>query len=350
MWQKKYGELLKWVMEMYNIDCDALALEIHISASAIRQWENGRNFPSKDLLDALYTFLMKVVNQPEQQGLSNHLIKQISKSIPEAKDLIAWENDCVGEILVNTLKMCYANGKTGKNESMLHNTAYKSIGRTQAVVFDFDGTLTDSAVAKTTWESIWTALEYDVSECRALHRRFDNGEITHVEWCRLTTEKFCAKKLHKNIMDGIAENIQLLAGCEEVFQQLKDHNIKVYIVSGSILCVIQSVLKGLTMYVDAIKANDFKFSSDGYFNDIIGTKYDFSGKADFVREIGANLKISEKDILFIGNSYNDKFVSETNAMTLCINPKNTDPSDRTVWNECIQECTDLRQILSFVKF
>lgn len=352
VWQKRYGELLKWVLEMYNVDCDELAEKINISASAIRQWENGRNFPSKTLLENLYTFLIQVVNQPEQERLSNHLIKQIIKFVPEAKELIDRKNGDVGKILVDTLRMCYAYGKTEKNVQCLYNdnVVYESTGRTQAVVFDFDGTLTDGTAVKTTWESIWTAIGYDVEECRTLHRRFDNGEITHVEWCRLTREKFCAQKLHKRIVDEIAEKIYLLAGCEEVFQHFKDHNIKLYIVSGSILCVIQNVLKGLTMYVDAIKANDFKFSSDGYLEEIIGTKYDFAGKADFVREVAANLKISEKDILFIGNSYNDKFVSETNAKTLCINPKNTDPSDRAIWNECIQECTDLRKILRFVQF
>jgi len=227
---------------------------------------------------------------------------------------------------------------------------FKPSGFTRAVVFDFDGTLTEVSSVRTTWESIWVALGYDVQECRDLHTEFDKKRITHEQWCDLTTAKFKAKNLHRDCLSDIADSIKLIHGCHDVFHELHKRFIKIFIVSGSILFVIQKVINGLYKYVDDVKANDFKFSSCGILTEIIGTKFDFEGKASYITNIANNLRVSPDDILFVGNSYNDKYAYLSGARTLCINPKDTDPSNFTVWNDCIYECTDLTQILKFVRF
>lgn len=69
--------------------------------------------------------------------------------------------------------------------------------------------------------------------------------------------------------------------------------------------VIQAVLGNLNRYVDNIRANQLMFNEAGFLTQIIGTKYDFEGKADYIVQIANELKISTKDILFVGNSRND---------------------------------------------
>ncbi len=348
MWKKYYSQLLKHVITLYNINYVEFADEIGVSDATVRQWQTGRNFPSRSVLDNLYNSLERHINCLSTPALSAQLSNYMVKEIPFTNNLITHNCNNPGELTVNALKLCYAKGKVENMFPVLQRNAYASANRTQAVVFDFDGTLTKSNTTKTTWESIWIELGYDVNECRTLHRRFDTKEITHEEWCRITTEKFIEKKLKIDLINEIANKISLIDGCEETFQQLQARNIKIYIVSGSILLIIQKVLDRLTKYIDVIKANDFKFSSDGFFEVIIGTKYDFEGKSNFISEIAENLKISTADILFIGNSYNDKFVYTSGAETVCINPKNTDPSDRNIWHHLIQDCTSLTQILRFI--
>ena len=58
--------------------------------------------------------------------------------------------------------------------------------RTQAVVFDFGGTLTETQGKHTTWERLWQKLGYSVNDCSELHRRYQRGLLTHQEWCDLT--------------------------------------------------------------------------------------------------------------------------------------------------------------------
>ena len=222
-------------------------------------------------------------------------------------------------------------------------------GKTQAVIFDFDGTLTYGKTNKTTWERLWTCLGYNVKLCQELHMKFDRKELSHPQWCKLTEEKFCERKLHKKALDEIAENIKLINGIEDTFKHLESRNIKIYIVSGSILYIIKHTLGDLYKYIDETKANVFKFDDNGYLTEIVGTKYDFEGKADFISNVACELNISPRDILFVGNSLNDRFAHKSGARTLCINPKLTDTTNQTVWNDCIPTCENLLEIISYIK-
>ena len=114
------------------------------------------------------------------------------------------------------------------------------------------------------------------------------------------------------------------------------------------MLVIQSVLGRLNQYVDSIKANQLMFNEAGYLTQIIGTGYDFEEKADYILQIANELKISTKDILFIGNSRNDHFAYKSGARTLCINPRLTDMTDTIIWHDCIETCYDLTEILDYI--
>lgn len=343
--KSSYGALLKSTLKLCNISDIEIANEINISPEAIRQWRSGRNYPSAPYLEPLYTFLKVQINKKTNPSLTVQIEKEIVERLNECTEALVDINRAdIGEALVNALKLCYY----GSEHKYIN--PYVATGKTQVVVFDFDGTLTENcSVAKTTWESIWIELGYDVDCCRTLHKKFDNHEISHEQWCKQTAEKFIAKAMHRKTLDNIANNLTLISDCKETFQRLRASNIKIYIVSGSILYIIQEVLGDCIQYVDAIKANDLLFSNDGLLIDIIGTRYDFEGKAHYIQEIASTLKISTSDILFVGNSFNDRYVHMTGATTLCINPKFTDPSNRNEWDHYILDCFSLKDIMKFVK-
>ena len=253
-------------------------------------------------------------------------------------------NQFAGEVL----SVCYDMAKNKYPTDMKKINCVQATGKTQVVVFDFDGTLTSGKINKTTWESLWTSLDYDVKMCQELHMRYDRNEISHEEWCKLTEQKFRERNLHRKTVENIASKIKLMEGTRRTFQELQKRDIKIYIVSGSILSVIRSALGDLYQYVDGIKANQFRFNQSGFLTEIVGTKYDFEGKANFITEIAMELNISPKDILFVGNSVNDRFAYKSGAKTLCINPKLVDATNRTVWNECIQTCRNLTEIIQYL--
>ncbi len=253
----------------------------------------------------------------------------------------------VVEFIQEILQCCILNAKSTANLDINQN--FPSTGKTQAGVFDFDGTLTCGRINQTIWESIWISLGYCITDCQDLQLRFIRGEISHKEWCELTEKKFIERNLHKSILDNIAQKVKLLPGIKETFAMMEEKKIKIYIVSGSIYDVIKKVLgNSIYHYIDGIKANHFFYNDSGILLKIVGTKYDFEGKADYIREISAELHISTKDILFVGNSFNDRFAYISGAKTLCINPKETDPTDLVVWNNCIKDCRNLRDIEKYI--
>ena len=217
------------------------------------------------------------------------------------------------------------------------------------VIFDFDGTLTFGKTNKTTWETIWEHLGYPVLDCKELHARFNREEITHEQWCEITQEKFIAKSLHQDYFDEIVKKIKLFPDIKFVFEYLRSHYIKIYIVSGSILQVIQRVLGSYCQYVDDISANSFIFDNNGLLLRIVGTKYDFLGKAHYIQNIMNELKVPGEDILFVGNSINDQQAYFSGAKTLLINPIHTDTYNSKIWNHVIEESNSLKDILKYVK-
>lgn len=219
----------------------------------------------------------------------------------------------------------------------------------KVVVFDFDGTLTKRRVDSNTWEMMWGLLGYDVSECEKYHKQFSNHEITHDEWCEITEKRFIQAGCNKQHLKNAARVAELVDDVNNVILELKSKGIKLYIVSGSIKQYIEYVLgRELADCFTEIKANRFSFDDQGRLDGIIGTPYDFEGKARFVNKIMQETGIAPSDILYIGNSFNDEFIYTTGVETLCINPKNTDFYNNKIWHNYIRRLTSLKEILPYV--
>jgi HAD superfamily phosphoserine phosphatase-like hydrolase len=224
--------------------------------------------------------------------------------------------------------------------------------RCKALVLDFDGTLTTESDRRSTWELLWKHCGYKIDDCFNLHRRFINGEFSHQEWCDITANKFRVRKLHKSDVLSIADNIQLVPSAADVVKSLTAKDIPVYIVSGSIRCVIDRVL---SKYPDSfnnvtIKANRMEFTRYGSIKKIIGTQYDFKGKAEFIKDVIHEHKIKPYEVVFVGNSNNDEYAFESGAQTLCVNPHMANALDDSKWTYCLPDMHDFSQIYQYIKF
>jgi HAD superfamily phosphoserine phosphatase-like hydrolase len=241
----------------------------------------------------------------------------------------------------------YRTYKAPKASQPTHRSQ-KGLFRTRAVAFDFDGTLTRRDDERTTWEKIWVALGYTENECAQLHRRYQNKEFTHQEWCDRTLEKFRTANFRVGQLDLIANATSLIKGAGETIQRLRHGGIKLYIISGSIKHVIRQTLGDLYNCFEQVSANEVVFDGDGIVSRIVGTPYDFEGKATFLKRIIEDNDFSSLDVLFIGNSCNDVFASRSGVRTLCVNPRFTDPDDTSHWTYAIRRMESLEEIMEFV--
>ena len=189
----------------------------------------------------------------------------------------------------------------------------------KAVIFDFDGTLTEKD--GNIWRKIWMELGFGTDKnslYAELYNAFADGCLSHKEWCRLTCVAFQSGSLKSELVDKIAEDVKLKKGVSKLLKLLKNEGCSLHIVSGNIKQVIKKVLGKNEKYFDDIVANEFVFDDDGYLTSINGTQYDFDGKANYVKEFSERTGIPTNEIYFVGNGWNDECVHKTGCHTICI--------------------------------
>lgn len=357
-----FCKVFSFITDYFGITAKQLCDSINVtfSEASVSSWRTRNPPGSDDLFNELLKAVRKCLEDKhacdyyDKNDFNTNIIKDLRQYCKIPEFLLNNQEYSLVDNILKTLEFSYAHKSLEPNSNIQEEIsiafdAVMSNAKTKAVVFDFDGTLTVTNKVKTTWESIWTLLGYDVQECRNLHVRFSHNEINHKEWCSLTEEKFKAKKLHRNQLLPLVQKTQLIAGIEEVFQELDQRDIKIYIVSGSIKYLILKCLGGLNQYVSGgINANVFDFDENGYLFKIIGTEYDFEGKAKRISNIAKELGIEPQQILFVGNSFNDEWAHSSGARTLAINPKNTHMYNPNIWDDCIVECNSLTEILKYI--
>ena len=350
-WKKGFGTILKAVFDSFEIDYMRYAGAHSISTSTMRYWFIGRSLPQKQYFQELKHYLKEEVMTSYDQNHEFHrALLDFFRTVGDEESYydLARRNPVCVNLAVSALEELYVLAKNGDRLAGVQEK-YKPTGRTQVVVFDFDGTLAVGKSNQTTWETIWVSLGYTRDDCRKLHHEYDEGHIDHPEWCRLTEEKFKARNMHRAILEQIAKKIHLIKGVRSTLRELVNRDITVYIASGSIATVIRDVLGSVGQYVQEIQANVFKFDEAGFLTEIVGTEYDFEGKARYITILSERHRISPRDILFVGNSINDRFAYLSGCRTLCINPQLVDTTNKEVFNYCIPCLENLKEILPYIE-
>jgi HAD superfamily phosphoserine phosphatase-like hydrolase len=269
------------------------------------------------------------------------ILRKIENALECHGKLIAGQPDDFLTMYMLYYQQCRGTSiNTEKDEDQL-NLSFE----TKAVVFDFDGTLTVRTDDETTWEKIWVKLGYKIDNCSALHSKYTNRKMSHQEWCDITRDHFREAHFSRKDLKDVAKSITLIPGTREVLESLRARDIKLYILSGSIKQIIYEVLGDLRGYFEDIRANDISFDSSGIIRKISGTLYDFEGKATFLSRIIAENEYSPFDVLFVGNSCNDIFASQSGARTLCVNPRGTDGYKKEHWTYLLKGMDNLTEIL-----
>lgn len=261
---------------------------------------------------------------------------------------------CEGQFRVgqkNDFQHFYLNAYCKRFEKKVRNThpqKFKANGfRVKSIVFDFDGTMTTHKLS--TWETIWKLLGYPDDLCGKYHGQFRRREITHEEWCRISVKMFQQKGFSRDQLNTISSKLLLRDDFKDVINELYNDGFSLHILSGSIREVISITLSDVYRCFRSVSANGMEFDGTGLISKINSTKYDFEGKADYITDrVIADENLHPLEVLYIGNSSNDVWVSNSGVRTLCVDPKLTDPDERGAWGDKIQNFKSARQILEHV--
>ena len=175
----------------------------------------------------------------------------------------------------------------------------------KTIIFDFDGTLTQKN--NEIWRNTWIKLDaLDVDD--ELYGKFNNEELSYDEWCDEIEKEFIKRRFNKKILDELIVNIKMMNNFKSTCLELKNKGYNLRILSGGIDYVIKSLLGDAVSLFDDIRSNEFSFDSEGFLTRIKNTDSDGRGKARYILNYMKETNSSPKDIIFIGNGNNDRFV------------------------------------------
>ena len=217
--------------------------------------------------------------------------------------------------------------------------------KTKVVIFDFDGTLSSSD-GSCSWARVWKALDDNETDNK-LYNMFASGEIDDETWLKLIEKRFRELNLQKSLITALANEIKLISGIEETFKFLNENNVKIYVLSGGVQNLIELSLSSLKKYVSRIEGYQFVFNGE-LFSEIERTNEPFDDKHKYVEIIKKENNIHGNEILFIGNGANDQTVFLSGARTLCINPDDADFTNKKYWNNYIENCQNLTEIIKYL--
>ena len=219
----------------------------------------------------------------------------------------------------------------------------------KAIVFDFDGTLTKSRKGSNCWYEVWKYID-DLEYDDFLYSKYKRKEIDDETWMKLIIKRYKEKDVQRVYLHEISKKLELLPETRETLKKLYENGVKIFVLSGGIKQIIEDVFKRekVDEFITAIETYDLIFDNNGkLINYRRPSLHNLENKSEYIELIKNQYNFKSEDILFVGNGSNDEMVYLSGARTLCINPDDTDSSNKTIWHHQIENCENLSEILKF---
>ena len=78
----------------------------------------------------------------------------------------------------------------------------------KAIVFDFDGTLTNFRKGSNCWYEVWKYIK-DLDYYKFLYKKYASKEIDNIEWFNLTFKRYKEKNVKREYLYEILKGIDL---------------------------------------------------------------------------------------------------------------------------------------------
>jgi len=211
------------------------------------------------------------------------------------------------------------------------------------VCFDVDGTIIDGI--DFIWTILHNRLKADIKRVENMEKKYYNREINFEEWAlhdiNLWKEQGATKK---EIMDVIG-SIKLMKGAKETLNLLKDKGIKIVVLSGGLNFALEKVLPDYKEYFDYVFINSIQFDENGKISEIHIEGVDSELKAEKLKETSEKENINLKEVVFVGDHYNDIDAAKTAGLSISFNSKSQELDK--ISNVVIKN-KDLREILKYI--
>lgn len=346
VWAQRFSRFLSLVFSTYNLAVQEIAQESKVTDSSVRHWTGGVNLPNTGSFRMLEECLRRMLPHGYVHREIEHCVQTDFSEYEDsigANWLYSSQQDAA-DYIANSLGYYFQLAIGRPFPSLFDDDSSTSTGFVRAAVFDFAGTLALGLPEDNTWHLIWCTLGLNEREFRRIRGLYRSDAGYRERYHSELEKSFMSHGLTRNELKRAAGQITPIEGIGQAFKTLSDLGIRVCIVSRSERNVIKYALGELLQYVDEIQSNEILFDSNGRMISLVGTEYDFSGKAKYVQRLASELHALPNEIFFIANSFNDLSVSSSGARTICINPSCNVAGSR-YWNYELSPCMNLMEII-----
>ena len=211
------------------------------------------------------------------------------------------------------------------------------------VCFDVDGTLIDNVTFS--WQVFHDYFQTDKHRRADAQRKFFDGKITYREWAEHDINLWREKDAKKEDFLKALSHLKLMEGAMETLQELKKHDIKLAVISGSLNILLEKFIPDYNYFFDDVFLSRIYFDDNGYISRVEATEYDMDGKAVALRKIAERENISLDECVFVGDYLNDKKIIQEAGLGIVFNCNHDEL--RKAADVVIEE-KDLREILKYI--
>ena len=211
------------------------------------------------------------------------------------------------------------------------------------VCFDVDGTLVDNV--KFSWQIFHDYFQTDKHKREDARSKFFSGKISYMQWAEHDINLWKEKNAKKEEFFRAIAHLKLMNGALETLSELKENNIKLAIISGSLNIILEKLMPNHKEFFDDVFLSRIYFDEEGNISRVEATEFDMDAKALALEKIAKREKISLKECVFVGDFLNDKKVMQEAGLGIAFNCQH-DELKRVA--DIVIEKKDLREILKYI--
>ncbi|MHA1935250.1 MAG: HAD family hydrolase [Candidatus Thorarchaeota archaeon] len=204
------------------------------------------------------------------------------------------------------------------------------------VVFDVDGTLTMHS-------SIWWRLHElfnRTEEGKMYYDQYFAGEITYDEWANFDADLWAGKPLSEVMR--IVKETELVPGAEDTVRTLKEHGIKVAILSGGLDLLADDIAERLG--IDYVLTNRLEHRN-GVLTGKVEVLVGWGEKVNELEQIVEHFSVTFDETAFIGDGRNDIGALSVSGLSFAFNPEDEEVAKAA---QIVIKKMDLREILNHI--
>ena len=211
------------------------------------------------------------------------------------------------------------------------------------VCFDVDGTLIDNI--EYSWELFHNHFEVDKKKRIWARDKYYKGEFSYLEWANHDIGMWIEKGATRQEFIEAMKKIRLMKGALETLKELKKHNLKLAIISGSLNIIVENFIPDYKDFFDDVFLSYLHFDENGRLVKAKVTEFDMIKKAEALKLIAKREGFKLEECVHIGDHNNDVEIAKIAGLSIAFDCKDDELREAA---DVVIGKKDLRETLRYI--